>query len=60
VNEKIPAARNSRFWSPDFLSRLAAQHVGGQKNFAPEINSVLALEAVERLLFRELPRGLEN
>jgi hypothetical protein len=39
---------------------MAAQHIGGCKNFTPEINAVLTLEAVERLLFRELPRGLEN
>ena len=60
VNEKIPAARQSRFWQADSLANMAAQHIAGRKNFAPEINAALTLEAVERLLFRELPRGLEN
>ena len=33
-----------------------AQHIAGRKNYALEINAVLTLEAIERLLFRELPR----
>jgi len=60
VNETIPAARASRFWRADFLPPLVAQHLAGQKNYAPEINLLLTLEAVERLLFRGLPRGLDN
>jgi asparagine synthase (glutamine-hydrolysing) len=60
VKKKIPAAQNSKFWRLDFLKTMSAQHLAGHKNFAPEINVVLTLEAVERLLFRELPRGLEN
>jgi len=60
VNEKISAARHSTFWQRDFLTAMAAQHLAGRKNFTPEINAVLTLEAVERRLFRELPRGLEN
>jgi asparagine synthase (glutamine-hydrolysing) len=60
VNEKIVAAQPGRFWNPDFLLPMAAQHLGGRKNFAPEINAVLTLEACERLLFRELPRGMEH
>jgi asparagine synthase (glutamine-hydrolysing) len=60
VNERIPAAQDGGFWRPGFLRQMAAQHIGGRKNFTPEINAVLTLEAVERLLFRELPRGLEN
>ena len=60
VNEKIPAAQASRFWRPDFVRQMAAQHLAGRRRFTQEINAVLTLEAVERLLFRELPRGLEN
>ena len=42
-----------RFWNPDFLKRLAADHINGRKNYVWEINAVLTLEAVERLLFQD-------
>jgi asparagine synthase (glutamine-hydrolysing) len=48
-------AQQMGFWNVDFLKRLAADHVSGRKNYVREINAVLTLEAVERLLFRELP-----
>jgi asparagine synthase (glutamine-hydrolysing) len=51
--------RPGRFWDPNFIGQMMPQHIGGRKNFTAEINSVLTLEAVERLLFRELPRGNE-
>ena len=35
---------------------MAADHSGGRSNYVNEINAVLTLEAVKRLLFRELPR----
>ncbi len=60
VTEKISAAQDGPFWRPKFVRQMAAEHLAGRKNFAAEINAVLTLEAVERLLFRELPRGLEN
>lgn len=44
------------FWNSDFVSRMAGEHVAGRKNHCLEIHAVLTLEAVERLLFRELPR----
>jgi hypothetical protein len=59
VNE-ILASRRTRqndFWNPDFLKHMAAKHSGG-KNYSREINAVLTLEAVERLLFRELPKEI--
>jgi asparagine synthase (glutamine-hydrolysing) len=49
--------RECRFWNQDFLGRLADQHRNGRKNYVNEISAVLNLEAVERLLFKELPRG---
>jgi asparagine synthase (glutamine-hydrolysing) len=52
-----PRTQSSRFWNANFIRQLAQQHVSGQKNYVTEINSVLTLEAVERLLFRELPTG---
>ena len=62
VREKIAVARDQqgKYFNQDFLDQMAVRHAGGRENFAPEINAVLTLEAIERLLFRELPRGLEN
>jgi asparagine synthase (glutamine-hydrolysing) len=51
-----PQVRQSRFWNPYFVKRMAAEHISGRKNYSLEINAVLTLEAIERLLFRELPR----
>ncbi|MGH7950544.1 MAG: asparagine synthase-related protein [Limisphaerales bacterium] len=50
--------RQNQFWNPAFLKSMADEHISGRKNYTPEINAVLTLEAVDRLLFRELPRGL--
>jgi asparagine synthase (glutamine-hydrolysing) len=49
----------SPFWNRDFLGRLADRHTRGRANYVLEINAVFTLEAVERLLFRELPRDSE-
>jgi len=51
-------ARRMPFWNPDFLESMAKDHVCGRKNYVSEINAVLTLEAVERLLFRERPYSL--
>lgn len=53
----MPQVRQSRFWNPYFVKRMAGEHIAGRKNYSLEINAVLTLEAVERLLFRELPRN---
>jgi asparagine synthase (glutamine-hydrolysing) len=53
------AAQAGRFWSGDFLKQMAESHISGRKNYSAEINAVLTLEATERLLLRDLPRGLE-
>jgi asparagine synthase (glutamine-hydrolysing) len=53
-----PAVRQSRFWNAAFLKRLANEHIAGRKNHAAEINAVLTLAAVERLLFQDLPREI--
>jgi len=52
-----PQVRQSSFWNPAFLDRMAGEHIAGRKNHSLEINAVLTLEAIERLLFRELPRN---
>jgi asparagine synthase (glutamine-hydrolysing) len=51
-------ARRSPFWNSDFLEHMARDHTRGHKNYVLEINTVLTLETVERLLFRDLPRGV--
>jgi asparagine synthase (glutamine-hydrolysing) len=48
------------FWNLGFLKKMAVDHISGRKNYVLEINAVLALEAVERLLFRDLPYRLED
>jgi asparagine synthase (glutamine-hydrolysing) len=53
-------ARRSPFWSIGMLESMAREHIRGHKNYVREINAVLSLEAVERLMFRDLPFGLPN
>ena len=48
--------RDQSFWDSRFLEQMASEHVTGHKNFVREIDAVVTLEAVERLLFRDLPR----
>ncbi len=47
--------RRTPFWNLDFLEYIAREHIAGRKNYTLEINAVLTLEAVERLLLRDLP-----
>jgi asparagine synthase (glutamine-hydrolysing) len=58
ANDMLASARvrENRFWNQDFLRQMASQHRNGRKNFVMEISAVLTLEAIERLLFKELPR----
>jgi asparagine synthase (glutamine-hydrolysing) len=49
-------ARQSSLWNSDFLERMASDHMAGRKNYLREIDVVVTLEAIERLLFRDLPR----
>jgi len=60
VKSVVTDARTRRapFWNLDFLEYMAREHIGGRKNYVLEINTVLTLEAVERLLFREAPSTL--
>ena len=52
--------RQMPFWDSTFLEYLASEHIRGRKNYVLEIDAVLTLEAVDRLLFRELPRSRAN
>jgi asparagine synthase (glutamine-hydrolysing) len=49
--------RQSPFWDSGFLGQMVREHIDGRRNYVLEINAVLTLEAVERLLFRDLSRG---
>jgi hypothetical protein len=44
--------RKTPFWNAMALQQLVKEHVAGRKNYLPEIDSILTLEAVERLLIR--------
>jgi asparagine synthase (glutamine-hydrolysing) len=46
--------RNSSLWNARFVQHMTAQHATGYRNYLREIDAVLTLEAVERLLFRDL------
>jgi len=43
----------SPFWNRGFVKRMAEEHISGRKNYVQEINAVLTLSAIERLLFRD-------
>lgn len=62
VKDVLTDARTQRspLWNSDFLDSLATEHTRGRKNYVLEINAVLTLEAVERLLFREHPSALSD
>jgi asparagine synthase (glutamine-hydrolysing) len=47
---------HSSLWNSCFLKHMASDHATGHKNYLREIDAVLTLDAVERLLFRDLPR----
>jgi asparagine synthase (glutamine-hydrolysing) len=53
-------AVGSAFWNSNSVGQLAAEHTEGRRNFALALNAVLTLEAVERLLFKGLPRTLDD
>lgn len=52
--------RQSPFWNSDVLERMGEDHICGRKNYVREINAVVTLAAVERLLFRAVPAGLRD
>ncbi len=47
----------SPYWNSAFRRRLALEHISGRKNYVREINAVLTLEAVDRLLLRGASPG---
>src|SRR5262249_37653257 len=48
--------QHQSFWDSRFVEQMASEHATGRKNFVREIDAVVTLEAVERLLFRDLGR----
>jgi asparagine synthase (glutamine-hydrolysing) len=62
LNESIKDTHTRRSWPWNFrfLESLAHEHICGRKNYMHEINAVITLGTVERLLFRDLPRGIEQ
>jgi asparagine synthase (glutamine-hydrolysing) len=48
-----PAIGRRLPWNRVFLDRLATDHADGRKNYVREIDAVLTLDAVERLLLRQ-------
>jgi asparagine synthase (glutamine-hydrolysing) len=46
-------AQQAPFWNRPFLQNMTAAHIQGRNNYVSEINAVLTLEAVERLLLRD-------
>ena len=58
VREGAARAKNSQFLDPSFLGQIADLHISGRTNYSNELNFILTLEAIERKLMRELPKGL--
>jgi asparagine synthase (glutamine-hydrolysing) len=54
---KDAQVRDSSLWDSRFLEHMASDHARGRRNYVREIDAVLTLGAVERVLFRDLPRG---
>jgi asparagine synthase (glutamine-hydrolysing) len=55
-----PASRRSSFWNSHFIKQMAAEHIAGRANYMNEIGAVITIEAIERILFRDLPRTLHR
>jgi len=55
VLKEVQTRCSGAFWNSGFLETLAHQHINGCRNYVHEIDAVLTLDAVDRLLFRGLP-----
>jgi asparagine synthase (glutamine-hydrolysing) len=54
---KDAQVRNSSLWNSRFLEHMASDHASGHKNYVREIDAVVTLDTIERLLFRDLATG---
>jgi asparagine synthase (glutamine-hydrolysing) len=52
LRDRLAAAKESSIWNRNMLDRAAADHIDGRQNYVQEIDAVLTLEAVDRLLIR--------
>ncbi len=57
VKESLANARALRmpFFKAEFLELMADEHISGHANYVREINAVLTLEGIERLILRKYP-----
>jgi asparagine synthase (glutamine-hydrolysing) len=58
--KEVQTRRSSSFWNFGFLETLAHDHINGRRNYVHEIDAVLTLDAVDRLLFHDLPYDPEQ
>jgi asparagine synthase (glutamine-hydrolysing) len=58
--KEVQTGRTRLFWNSDILEALAHDHITGRRNYVHEIGAILTLDAVDRLLFRELPSEPEQ
>jgi asparagine synthase (glutamine-hydrolysing) len=58
ISERLtdPQTLRSGYWNQATLRQIVNDHTEGTKNYIREIDAVLTLEAVDRLLFRKAPR----
>jgi hypothetical protein len=47
-------------WNSRFLEHMASDHASGHKNYVREIDAVVTLDTVERLLFRDVAAGAKS
>ena len=60
ILKEVQTRRSTPFWNSRFLETLAYEHINGRRNYVHEIDAVLTLDAVDRLLFRDLPSEPEQ
>jgi asparagine synthase (glutamine-hydrolysing) len=62
VSQVLTDTQTSRlpYWNSAFLTSAVEGHIRGSRNYLREINAVLTLEAVDRLLVRDAVRGDES
>jgi asparagine synthase (glutamine-hydrolysing) len=60
VLKEVQTRCSGPFWNSGFLETLAHQHINGCRNYVHEIDAVITLDAVDRLLFRDLPSDPEQ
>jgi asparagine synthase (glutamine-hydrolysing) len=46
------SVRGNELWNPEFIDQLATTHMSGRRDYSAEINTVMTVEAIERLLIR--------